>query len=106
MNSSLKTIHSSSLFLGLFLGLLAASTAPYIHKAFADDTNTVHEITFKGAPTTPSIVPASTDTKKEVMSQEELDKKLDAVIESQKDLKARVETILTQSRFLKASSGK
>ncbi|NUN93565.1 MAG: hypothetical protein HUU04_07275 [Verrucomicrobiae bacterium] len=42
----------------------------------------------------------------EVLSQEEIDKRLDGILESQKKILERLETVTTQTQFLKASSGK
>ena len=46
------------------------------------------------------------NSEKETISQEEVDKKLDEILESQEELKKRLETITTQTQFLKAASGK
>jgi hypothetical protein len=46
------------------------------------------------------------EARKEAITQEELDKKLDEILVSQRDLLKRAEGILTQTQFLKASSGK
>ncbi len=64
------------------LGLSIAVVLPYVQQVFGEED------------------------KKEVLAQEEIDKKLDEILKSQKDMKKRVETILTQTQFLKAASGK
>ena len=78
----MKQIHSLSMILGLAIGLLLGIITPYFQSSFAQDN------------------------KKEIMTQEEVDKKLDEVIESQKELLSHIETITTQTQFVKATAGK
>lgn len=78
----MKRLHRASLALGLTLGFLAATA--------------VYQI--------PSL--RAQDAKKETLSQEELDKRLDEILDAQKALLQRLDTITTQTQFLKASSGK
>lgn len=70
------------MIIGIVFGFLIATSLPYLQPAFAQ-----------------------TDPK-EALSPEEVDKKLSEVLESQKELKKRIDNILTQTGFLKASSGK
>jgi hypothetical protein len=78
----MNRIHRSSLALGVALGLLAAAALQRVPPLRAQDA------------------------KKEALSQEELDKRLDEVLEAQKKLLERLDTVTTQTQFLKASSGK
>jgi len=78
----MKQLHLFSLLLGLVIGLMSPCVLPCLRGTLlADD-------------------------KKEIISQEELDKNLDAILESQKELMKKLETITEQTQFLKASSGK
>ena len=74
----MKRLHPSSLILGVVIGLLIAGSMPYLQQAMAED-------------------------KKEAISQEELDKNLDAILESQKELQKKLDSVTTQTQFLKAS---
>ncbi len=78
----MKQLHTFSLLVGITLGFLMASGLSYLQQTRA------------------------ADDKKEVISQEELDKNLDGILESQKGLIEHVETILIQTQFLKAAAGK
>jgi D-serine dehydratase len=78
----MKSIHTFSLILGIVVGLSISGFAPVIQKAFAQEE------------------------KKEGMTQEEIDKHLTDILESQDKLKKQLEAIVTQTQFLKASSGK
>ena len=78
----MKTIHRFSLVLGLALGFLAAAALQQLPSLHAQDA------------------------KKETLSQEELDKRLDEILDTQKALLLRLDTITTQTQFLKAASGK
>jgi hypothetical protein len=77
----MKHIHQFSLLVGFILGVLGTSLIPYVSTSMAQ-------------------------AKTEGMTQDEVDKKLDEVIEAQKKIKQRLEAITTQTQFLKASSGK
>lgn len=78
----MKTLHRFSLALGLALGFLAASA--------------VYQI--------PSL--RAQEAKKEAMSQEEIDKRLDDILAAQKAIMDRIDAVTTQSQFLKSASGK
>ena len=78
----MKLVHPFSIFFGLIIGLLIAGAVPYFQSSLAQDD------------------------KKETMTQEEIDKNLDEILQSQKELLARIETITTQSQFIKATAGK
>ncbi len=77
----MKRIQTFSLLLGITLGLTLAGAMPYVQKTFAED-------------------------KKEAISQEELDRKLDDVLKDQGELKKRLEAVVTQTQSIKAASGK
>ena len=77
----MKRIHLFSLTLGLALGFAAAAGVLKLPHACAEEP-------------------------KPVMTQEELDKKLDAILEDQKQVAKRLEDVVTQTQFLKAASGK
>ncbi len=78
----MKRLHLFSLFLGLVLGLLISTSLPFLQVSRAGDD------------------------KKEQLSPEEIDKRLDEILESQKDLKKRLDATLEQTRLLKATAGK
>ncbi len=78
----MNRIHRLSLALGAVLGFLAATALYQV----------------------PSL--RAQDAKKEGLSQEELDTRLDQILDSQKALMQHLETITTQTQFLKSSSGK
>jgi len=78
----MKRFHYLSLIIGMVLGFVIASALPHAQNILAEERNAA------------------------ALSEEELDKKLDELLESQKDLKKRIETVATQSQFLKAASGK
>ncbi len=73
---------TSRFILGLAVGVLLATLIFHLPRAGAEEA------------------------RKEIITQEELDKKLDDVLASQGDLLKRTEAILAQTQFLKASSGK
>ncbi len=77
----MKRIHLFSLTLGALLGLGAAGLFQLPRLQAAEEAK-------------PGI------------SQEELDKKYDELLEMQKDLNKRLDDVVTQTQFLKASSGK
>lgn len=78
----MKTIHRFSLVLGLVLGFLAASAVYQVPALRAQEAN------------------------KDALTQEELDKRLDDILAAQKALMERLDTVTTQSQFLKSASGK
>ncbi len=78
----MKRFHYLSLIIGMVLGFVIASALPHAQNIRAEEKKTA------------------------ALSEEELDKKLDELLESQKDLKKRIETVTAQSQFLKAASGK
>lgn len=78
----MKSTHPFSLCLGIALGLLLAHGIPFTQHVFAQSE------------------------KKEILSPEEIDKRLDEVIETQKVLKKRTEDVAELSRLLKATAGK
>ena len=77
----MKRIQTFSLLLGITLGLTLAGAMPYVQKAVAED-------------------------KKEGITQEELDQKLDEVLKDQGELKKRLDSVITQTQSIKAASGK
>ncbi len=81
----MKKLHFSSLVLGAIIGLVLASMVHFVQPARAQE---------------------STEQKKSALTDEEVDKRLDEILESQKELRKKLETIATQTRFLKASAGK
>lgn len=75
----MKKIHLASLIAGLLLGLLIASGIPSLRTLHAEDDS---------------------------IPRVEVDKKLEEILTSQETLKKRIATIVEQTQFLKASSGK
>jgi len=80
----MKRFNWFSLLLGIGLGILLGALLPQTLPLVAQD-------------------PAP---KAEALSAEEMDKRLDEILESQKGLMTKLESVTTQSQFLKASAGK
>jgi hypothetical protein len=101
----MKKLHLQSIALGIVLGIICTAGAISIQHAFAEETNSME---IKGPTPTPGPAPTPTATTpvEGQLTPEEMDKKLEEILESQKALQKRLETILVQTRFLKASSGK
>ena len=78
----MKTIHRFSLVLGLLLGFLAATALYHVPSLHAQEA------------------------RKDALTQEEIDKRLDDILLAQKAIMDRIDTIVTQTQFLKSSSGK
>jgi hypothetical protein len=100
----MKKIHLNSLLLGIILGILSITGASYLQQTFAQEEIPQLTETENTAPP-PSSETTSVEASKD-LTKEEVDKKLDEILKTQEDLKKRLETILTQTRFLKASAGK
>lgn len=80
----MKRIHLSSLAFGVIIGFSLFYFLPLLQKTAT-----------------------AQDTKKDAaLSQEELDQRYDEILANQKELMSRIETITTQTQFLKASAGK
>jgi hypothetical protein len=78
----MKTIHFLYLVIGIFIGLAISGLNPSSTRAFAQED------------------------KKTAMSEEELNKHLEEILEGQAKIKKRLEAITIQTQFIKASSGK
>jgi hypothetical protein len=100
----MKKLHLQSIALGIALGIICTAGAISIQHTFADETNSM-EIK-GGTPSNEPVAPTTSTPAEGQLTPEEMDKKLEEILESQKALQKRLETILVQTRFLKASSGK
>lgn len=78
----MNTLRRSSFFFGILFGFLAAVALEHVLPLRAQEA------------------------RGEVLRQEELDKHLDEILEAQKGILERLETVTTQTQFLKAASGK
>ncbi len=78
----MKTLQRHQFVAGLLLGFLLAILVGHLPRVAAEDA------------------------KKEAITQEELDKHLDEILTGQKEVLKHLETVATQARFLKVSSGK
>lgn len=100
----MKKLHLPSIILGISIGILCATGALSIQHLFAQEPVSME---IKGGAPLNNLTSSNTSSQAQAsLTQEEIDKKLDEVLESQKALQKRLETILVQTRFLKASSGK
>ncbi|MBI4027578.1 MAG: hypothetical protein HY360_21505 [Verrucomicrobia bacterium] len=78
----MKRIHAFSLLLGVSLGLLIAGAFPFLQRSLAEDA------------------------KKDAITQEELDKKLDEILDNQKEMRKRIDAVVEQTKFIKAAAGR
>jgi len=78
----MKSIHTFYLIIGVFIGLAIGGFSPSIQKVFAQEE------------------------KKDGLTDEEINKRLDEILEDQLKIKKKLEAITTQTQFIKASSGK
>lgn len=100
----MKKLHLQSIVLGMAIGIICTIGLVSIQHSFAQDTGSME---IKGTPPTTEPTPSTPTTEStSKLTDEEIDKKLEEILESQKALQKRLETILVQTRFLKASSGK
>ena len=89
----MKKFDLFSVLLGIAFGLFLAGALPSFQRALAAETNTV-----AAPPKTEAAAP-----KKESMTQEEMDKKLDDIIDSQKKILEKINAAMEKSKTLKAS---
>ncbi len=78
----MKHIHFFSLFLGIALGIFLTTSLPFTEVSHANEE------------------------KKEGLSAAEIDKRLDEILESQKELKKKLDSTLEQTGFIKIAIGK
>lgn len=78
----MKKLHTLSLILGITIGFSIAH--------------------FVSAP--PRLM--AQEEKKDVLSREEIDKRLDEILQSQKEIRTRLDKIKEQAQFAKSASGK
>ncbi len=93
MKTPAKKIDLFSALLGIAFGLFLAGALPSFQRALAEETNAV-----VAPPKTVAAAP-----KKESMSQEEMDKKLDDIIDSQKKIQEKINAAVEKSKTLKAA---
>ena len=87
----MKKLNLFSAMVGLIFGLVLAGALPSVQRLLAQETNKVASEVKKE------------EAKKEGMSEEEMGKKLDEILDSQKKLQEKISGILEQSKFLKVS---
>lgn len=75
----MKRFHFFSLVLGLMLGILISTSLPVLQ------------------------ISRAVEDKKETLSSEEIDKRLDVILENQKELKRQLDATLEQTRFIKVA---
>ena len=93
MKTPIKKIDLFSALLGLAFGLFLAGALPLFQHALAEETNAV-----AAAAKTEIAAP-----KKESMPQEEMDKNLEEIVDSQKKIQEQINAVMEQSKFLKVS---